>query len=76
MEIDGRVASKGIDKVPYNIEKVIEFLDKEDSLKIINNMLTEIKVLKVVEGDFRINYMRYKGIWPVDDRDFVNVSTK
>jgi hypothetical protein len=51
-------------------------LDKEDSLKKINPMLLEIKVLKDQEGKFRVNYMQYKGIWPVDNRDFVNVSGK
>lgn len=75
-EIDGRLASKGIDKVDYNIEKVFQFLDQEDSLKVINPMLLEIKVLKAVEGKYRVNYMQYKGIWPVDNRDFVNCSGK
>lgn len=75
-EIDGRIASKGIDKVKFNIEKVIAFLEKEESLKIINPMLLEIKALHVVENKFRVNYMQYKGIWPVDNRDFVNVSAK
>lgn len=74
-EIGERVASKGIAKANYNIEKVIEFLDKEDSLKKINPMLLEIKVLEAAEG-YRINYMQYKGIWPVDNREFINVSGK
>jgi hypothetical protein len=74
-EIDGRVASKGIAKVNYNIEKVFTFLDQEDTLKKINPMLLEIKVLETHEN-YRINYMQYKGIWPVSNRDFVNVSTK
>jgi hypothetical protein len=74
-EIDGRVASKGIAKVNYSIDKVFTFLDQEDTLKKINPMLLEIKVLEVHE-DYRINYMKYKGIWPVDDRDFVNVASK
>jgi hypothetical protein len=26
--------------------------------------------------DYRINYMQYKGIWPVDNREFINVSAK
>lgn len=74
-EIGERVASKGIDKVPYNIEKVFEFLDKEDSLKKINPMLLEIRVLEA-HPNYRINYMQYKGIWPVDNREFVSVSAK
>ena len=24
----------------------------------------------------RVNYMRYHGIWPVEDRDLVNIATK
>lgn len=75
-EIDGRIASKGIDKVKFNIDKVITFLEKEESLKLINPMLLEIKSLHVVDNKFRVNYMQYKGIWPVDNRDFVNVSAK
>lgn len=74
-EIDGRVASKGVAKVNYNIEKVFGFLDQEDTLKKINPMLLEIKVLEINEN-YRINYMQYKGIWPVDNREFVNVSAK
>lgn len=39
-------------------------------------MLLEIKVLKFKENVYRVNYMEYKGIWPVDNRDFVNISAK
>ncbi len=39
-------------------------------------MLLEIKVLRAKEDSYRINYMEYKGIWPVDNREFVNVSAK
>jgi hypothetical protein len=74
-EIDGRVASKGVAKVNFSIEKVFAFLDQEDTLKKINSMLLEIKVLEA-HDDYRVNYMKYKGIWPVDDREFVNVATK
>lgn len=51
-------------------------MDQEASLKKINPMLLEIKVLYNVEDKFRVNYMLYKGIWPVDNRDFVNVGGK
>ncbi len=74
-EIEGRIASKGIAKVNYSIDKVFAFLDQEDTLKKINPMLLEIKVLEAHEH-YRINYMKYKGIWPVDDREFVSVATK
>lgn len=39
-------------------------------------MLLEIKVLKELHGKYRVNYMQYKGIWPVDNREFINVSGK
>lgn len=74
-EIDGRVASKGIAKVNYNIEKVFAFLDQEATLKKLNPQLLEIKVLEG-NDNYRINYQQYKGIWPVDNREFVSSSTK
>jgi hypothetical protein len=74
-EVGDRVASKGIDKVKFNIEKVFKYLEEETTLKKISPMLLEIKVLEVHE-DYRINYMQYKGIWPVDNREFINVSAK
>lgn len=74
MEVDERVASKGIAKVNFNINKVFAFLEKEDTLKKINPMLLEIKVLHEIKDVFRVNYMQYKGIWPVSNRDFVSVS--
>ena len=70
------MASKGIHVNEYNIEKVITFLEKEESLAKINSQLLEIKVLYEKEGVFKVNYMKYKGQWPVDDRDFVNVGVK
>lgn len=76
MEVDSRMASKGIHVNEYNIEKVITFLEKEESLAKINSQLLEIKVLYEKEGVFKVNYMKYKGQWPVDDRDFVNVGVK
>lgn len=74
-EIDGRVASKGIAKVNYSIEKVFAFLDQEASLKKLNPMVLEIKVLEAHEN-YRINYQQYKGIWPVDNREFISTSAK
>ena len=76
MEIGERVASKGVDVVKFNIEKVIKFLEQEESLGKINPMLLEIKTLLNNEGVYKIIYMEYKGIWPVSNRDFVNVSVK
>lgn len=74
-EIDGRVASKGVAKVNYNIEKVFAFLDQESTLKKLNPQLLEIKVLEA-HDNYRINYQQYKGIWPVDNREFISVSAK
>jgi len=76
MEIENRIASKGTAIVPYNIEKIYEFLGKEETLLKLNPMLSEMKILHNVEGEYRVNYMRYKGVWPVADRDFVNVARK
>jgi hypothetical protein len=71
----------GVHVVEYNIEKVIDFLNKEESLAKINPMLLEIKVLyqknnEKGEDIFRVNYQQYKGIWPVANRDFVSVAVK
>lgn len=73
MDIGRRVASKGTHVCPFPMEKVIEFLRKEDSLGKLNWQLCEIKVL--YEKDVtKIVYMQYKGVWPVVNRDFVNVA--
>ena len=42
----------------------------------MNNQLVEFKVLYEKKGSFKINYQQYKGIWPVANRDFVNVVTR
>lgn len=39
-------------------------------------MLLEIKVLYNIQGKFRVNYMLYKEVWPVESRDFVNIGGK
>jgi len=36
-------------------------------------MLIENKLLTEVEGKYKIKYTKYKGQWPVSDRDFVSV---
>lgn len=43
-------------------------------MKKLNPMLLEMKVLHEWKDHFRVNYMQYKGIWPVSNRDFVNVA--
>lgn len=48
-------------------------------MKELNSQLREISTLhKFMDGknQCRVNYMRYKGVWPVQDRDFVNISVR
>ena len=71
--VEKRIATKGIDIASYNIEKVIEFLSKEESLAKMNPQIVEIKVLYEKKDVFKVNYQQYKGIWPVANRDFVSV---
>lgn len=73
MEIEGRIAAKGIAVADYNIQKVVEFLEKEESLPKINPQVVEIKVLYEKKDAFKVNYQQYKAIWPVANRDFVSV---
>lgn len=79
MTTDNRVMSRGETKINMNIHVLFDKLSQEDSLKLINPQLKEIQVLYkcTVDGrDARVNYMRYAGIWPVEDRDLVNVAMK
>lgn len=79
MSTENRVMSRGETKVNMNIHTLFEKLSQEDSLKLINPQLKEIKVLykfNVDGNEPRVNYMRYAGIWPVEDRDLVNVALK
>ena len=73
MEVNGRVASKGVAVVNYPIDKVFAFLELEESLAKINSQIVEVKVLYEKKDVFKINYQQYKGIWPVANRDFVSV---
>ena len=71
----------GVHVAEFNIEKVVEFLGKEESLGKLNPMIVEIKVLHLKSDEkgedlFRVNYQQYKGIWPVANRDFVSVAVK
>lgn len=58
------------------MEKVYEFLGEEEALYKLNPQLKEVRALYEVKDNFRINYMNYHGIWPVANRDFVNVGKK
>ena len=39
----------------------------------MNSQIVEMKVLYEKKDVFKVNYQQYKGIWPVANRDFVNV---
>lgn len=72
MEIGDRVASKGVHICDFSFERVVEFINKEETLAKMNPQIIEIKVLYVGKG-FRVNYQQYKGMWPVSNRDFVSL---
>jgi hypothetical protein len=76
---ESRVMSKGEANVKMPIAELFEALSKEESLKAINPQLLDIQVLHkvVVNGrEARVNYMKYQGMWPVEDRDLVNIAMK
>ena len=61
------------------MHELFEKLGIEENLKKINPQLKEIQVLHSLEIDgreARVNHMTYHGIWPVEDRDLINVATK
>lgn len=79
IQTENRVMSRGETKVNMPIHDLYEKLASEDMLKAINPQLKEIQVLHKINIDgkeARVNYMRYHGIWPVEDRDLVNVAMK
>lgn len=79
MTVDGRVASRGEIQVAIPIKELFEKLAVEDNLKKVNPQLKEMAVLHSIDIDgklARVNYMRYHGIWPVEDRDLVSVAVK
>lgn len=75
MEVDKRMAAKGIATVNYPFEKVVDFLWKDDTLSKLNSQVIEIKVLFDQEG-LKVNYQQYKAVWPVANRDFVILISK
>jgi hypothetical protein len=76
MEIDSRMASKGVAVVEYPFEKVLEFFSDPMVSKKINEMCVNMEILHEEEGKYRIIHMEYKGTWPVANRDFVVVGTR
>ena len=75
MEVEGRVAAKGIATVDYSLDKVVDFLWKDDTLPKLNSQVVEVKVLLDKEG-LKVNYQQYKAVWPVANRDFVMLINK
>lgn len=77
IEIDERIASKGVAVVNFPIEKVIQFLTTPGSLAKVNEMMLKYELLYHDPQDtYRVVYMEYKGTWPVSNRDFVVVSVR
>lgn len=80
MDVEGKLAARGVAEVKFPITEIREFLVKETALTKLNFNCKEFKCLEKlpVEGsqyEMQINYMRYEGKWPVvSDRDFVTVS--
>jgi len=73
MTVGDRVMSKGEQKINMPIHVLFEKIGTEESLKVINPQLKEINI----NGkEAKVNYMRYAGIWPVEDRDLVNIGIK
>lgn len=73
MDVNGRIASRGIAEVAFPIDKVREFLLKEDSLPKLNNQLLEYKIIYEQKDVFQIIYQLYNAPWPVAKRDFISV---
>ena len=79
MTVGDRVMSKGEQKINMPIHVLFEKIGTEESLKVINPQLKEIQVLHTLNingKEAKVNYMRYAGIWPVEDRDLVNIGIK
>ena len=68
------MAAKGIHICEFPFEEVVSFLKQEESLKKMNHQLIDIKVLLEKEDVFKVHYMQFQGIWPVANRDFVNLA--
>jgi hypothetical protein len=45
MDVDGRLAVKGVTTVSFNIDKISEFLKKEDSMPKMNSNVIETRLL-------------------------------
>jgi hypothetical protein len=66
------MAARGITIVPIHFDKVKDYMGQDDTLLKIAPMA--IQMLKVEQGDnYEINYTQYRGIWPLDNREYVTV---
>lgn len=65
-----RVASRGETEINVAFEDVVAFLKDNTSIEKIDEMLESQEVLLEKEG-YEIQYLKYKGIFPVSGRDFV-----
>lgn len=72
MEIEGRLANKGIaENIEGTVQEFADMLNSEKFAYKLDPQMAEFKKLKELSEDLSITYMRYKGIGPVQDRDFV-----
>jgi hypothetical protein len=77
IEVENRVASKGVAVVNFPIEKVLAFFDLPDPTPRINEMCVKYQILyKDPKDAFKVIYMEMKATWPVSNRDFVLVSAR
>jgi hypothetical protein len=74
---ENRVISRGEAVVKMPIHELFDKLSRSDALKTINSLLSEYIILQKITShgrEIRVNYMRYLGQWPVEDRDMVNAT--
>ena len=78
-QVENRLMSRGELKIQMNIHEIFNKLGSLDFFKAFNTQLKEVSVLnttKIGQKEVRTLYMRFHGIWPVEDRDFVNVDIR
>jgi hypothetical protein len=75
MNDGNKIVSKGVSVVNYNIEKVIDFLYEENSLR---RLIPQLKLIKrIYEKDsLRVNYQLYNTPWPIAPREFIVLAAK
>lgn len=68
------MAARGITIVPIHFDKVKDYMGQDDTLLKIAPLA--IQMLKVEQGDnYQINYTQYRGVWPLDNREYLTVKT-